>query len=955
MSAEKALKTVSFGRLTSIFAAILLLFLVIASSQTREKLNSEFDRKVVDQLASSLDPVIMQTSDESFIYQRFHEIMKTAMTAGVNSLALQQKVLTCCEHYKLPVKLFFYQNHRLIRSFYANDRDLQLFTPLMPGIHAENEEFNQAQRQLHQKLLAQFGPGHRLELMKITEGRIKRYRVKDSDQFYLWQNLKNGLTVFFIATRPNTSLERFASIYQQPCEFGMGDPEKQRWIPPAGLSADQTAAAYIKAGLTGKNHTIANDHIWYFVTDETGDVWCRVIGVETSEKQRPRWPEHILVCSTILFIIVLVIYLSSLSQLFPGKAVCNWLDSLSIRYRVLGLFTMASIFPVIFTLLIGATSLADRAEVIENSIISESIAAIDELENMVNIKIAQAEQASRELRQALLTTPASEKLFQQYMQKNSVPRLLSRLEVRDGECNILFTTDDREVHGVSEAMDVFSRIALKLHSPGRMGAAINRVSPAEIMSESVLSTDEIGMATIIRQRGRQWIFRMGTFPTTWYWDAYPEIATGPAFMCVTTQLQILYEKQILDLLADHTQLEDSFSTAISLNHYYTDFKLVPEYQNIDRKALIAAALTSFRSGRVINRVTDIDGRPFWLVAKAENAVGTHVFMHLISQEERLKGLAPLKWKLAVSGLVALIVSLLGAMLVTRIVILPVQDLGEGIRAIRERNHDFRTPVRRDDEFGALASAFNKVISELKELEYGKIVQESLLPQAPIVPDGYDIAFFNTSATDLAGDYHDTIQLDDGRLAIILGDVTGHGISAALAMAMAKATVNHTGRNGAKYPQQLMDSLNALFNKELKPRHKFMTLVTTVIDPTTGKLEVDNAGQSYPRFFSAANGCSSDIEIPSMPLGAMKKRRPKIETRMMQSDDALILYSDGIIECSAPGGEMFGYDRFNHLFDQLMRQKMSAQAALKQLMQALDSFREPGAYPDDVTLVIIRKL
>ncbi|MBU1106683.1 MAG: SpoIIE family protein phosphatase [Candidatus Riflebacteria bacterium] len=955
MRSDSDFKTVSFGRLTTIFVGIMLLFLALTAEQTQQKLNSEFDRKVINQLEASLDQVILQTSDESFAYNRFKELIETARQHGINSLRLQQEVVSCVEKYKLPVKCFFYQNQQLVRSFYAEAEELLLFAPILQGMAAKNESFIQAQRQLHQMLLDYFGPGNRLELVKLSKSMVRRYRVKNSDQFYYWNDMKDGLGVFFIATRPNTFIERFKSIYTEPCEFGAGNPTTQEWVPPRGISPDQTAAAFMKARLSGQNHTLAFGHIWYFVTDETGVVWCRADKLASSEEQRPEWAQKVFLVSAALCLAALLIYLCSLLGAMPGTTFCKCLDSLSIKYRVLGLFSMASVFPVIFTVLIGSASLADRVEVIENSIISESIAAIEPLEKMFKFKLAQSERMCKDLRLALLTEPGSEELFMRYLNKYSIPRDLSRFEVRDGNGNTLFSTDDREVHGVVGAMDIFSKIALKLHAPARMGSAIDRVSPAEIVSESVLSTDELGMATVMRQRGRQWVFRMGTFPTTWFWDVYPEIATGPAFTAVTTQVQIVYSNQVRSELNKKADLNDSISMATEMNYDYCDFEIQPERSDVDKQKLLSSALASLRSGRVVNRVTQINERPFWLTVKPEKNIKTHVFFHLISQSERLNSLNPLKWQLAGSGLMALIVSLLGAILITRLVILPVQDLGAGISAIRNRNHDFRTPVRRDDEFGALATAFNKVIGELKELEYGKIVQESLLPREPIIPDGYDIAFFNTSATDLAGDYHDTIQLDDGRLAIILGDVTGHGISAALAMAMAKATVNHTGNDGTKYPQTLMNSLNALFSKELKPRHKFMTLVTIVIDPTSGKLEVDNAGQSYPRLFSAEKRCSADVAIPSMPLGAMKKRKAKIEVRQMQSNDAFILYTDGIIECSDTTGDMFGYDRFNDLFDSLMNQRFSASGALKEMMRQLDDFRVAGAYPDDVTMVIVRKL
>ena len=75
---------------------------------------------------------------------------------------------------------------------------------------------------------------------------------------------------------------------------------------------------------------------------------------------------------------------------------------------------------------------------------------------------------------------------------------------------------------------------------------------------------------------------------------------------------------------------------------------------------------------------------------------------------------------------------------------------------------------------------------------------------------------------------------------------------------------------------------------------------------------------------------------------------------MQPGDAVILYSDGIIECSDQEGEMFGYDRFEELFRHLMEQDYSAQEAISEIMHQLNTFRVEGMYPDDVTLVVLKK-
>ena len=186
-------------------------------------------------------------------------------------------------------------------------------------------------------------------------------------------------------------------------------------------------------------------------------------------------------------------------------------------------------------------------------------------------------------------------------------------------------------------------------------------------------------------------------------------------------------------------------------------------------------------------------------------------MHLIDKEERLKVLTPYKWQLVFSVIFTMLLSLFGAWYIISLVILPVNNLSKGIEAIRYRTRDFIIPVTRKDEFGKLAIAFNKVIKEFDEMDYGRVVQESLLPIKSPQIDGYDIAYFKISASDLAGDYHDHAFLEDGKLTILLGDVSGHGISASLAMAMAKATFNYAQSLKVKFPEEFMEMLNTMFN------------------------------------------------------------------------------------------------------------------------------------------------
>ncbi|MBI3038331.1 SpoIIE family protein phosphatase [bacterium] len=310
--------------------------------------------------------------------------------------------------------------------------------------------------------------------------------------------------------------------------------------------------------------------------------------------------------------------------------------------------------------------------------------------------------------------------------------------------------------------------------------------------------------------------------------------------------------------------------------------------------------------------------------------------------------------MAITAFIALLVALLASRMLTRLFLSPIGDLTSGISAIQNRDYAYRIPVRRTDEFGIVVVAFNKFLGDLKEMQYGRIVQESLLPSGFGAPPGYEIECVRFPATDLAGDYHDIFSFPDGRWMFILGDVTGHGISAALAMAMAKATIEYQRVSQWTYPSQVIENLNLLFFKELKPRNKYMTFQCLVLDTKSHQLTYDNAGHGFPLYYQKDKKTVTEIEMPSFPLGMRKKRNPSTITVTMNPGDAVLLFTDGYTECADVNNEPFGLEKLIELFQQFMRQGLSIRETAKELMRLLDEFRTPGAYPDDVTLVFLQR-
>lgn len=951
----KDIQTASFGKLTLIFSAVMLLFLAITSYETHQKSINIYSKNEAVKLEQEIDNILSETEEKMYVHSAFQRIESQARKGSQGYSEITQLLKELEEKNGLKIKAFVYQNHELIKSFNEDEEDLNLFKPLLYNLSLSGNEFMLAQREMQKMFFSFFGPGSRLELIKLVKGGVKLFMSEKSKLFFYWNSYPDDFGVFFVTTTLPTFIDRVKVVSQDNPTLGAGSVNTKRYITPRGFTEDQMLVAEIQARTSGTQIVEIFDAMWHFTYQENGNFICKVIGFNDFFKNTPKLLELVTFFSLILLLILMLTYVSAHLNVFPGNWVCKKLDNSSIKLRIIGLFAIASIFPIVFTYLIGSTAMAERKEAITNSIINESIAAISTMEDLYDVSLSNCELAAKELRAYVAHSPLTEEVFTKTLEKYSLPRELARADVKDGDLNSLFTTDDREVMGVAEATDLFGRVAVKQHADSRLGPRAKLISPADIITESVFSTDEIGMAGMIRQRNRQWIFRMGTFPTLWYWDVYPELATGPVFISIANQSVNVYNNTLNIHCQNKVDPKGTMLFLTSMNFELADFTLTPAPTfKVGEQDIIKLAVNSFLTNKVVSRTITINQEPYWITAKSDKSIGSLVFIHLIAQKERLKLIENLKWQLSIGCLFALIISLVGASFITRLIILPVQDLSAGVQAIRERNQDVRIPIRRNDELGVLATAFNKVIGELKELEYGKYVQESLLPLAPIIPEGYDIAFFTISATDLAGDYHDTALLKDGRLLVILGDVTGHGISASLAMAMAKATVNLAIINDIGFPENTIDSLNLMFNQELKPKHKFMTFVATVIDTEKHQVVFDNMGQCFPLFYTNATETIEEIALPSMPLGAMKKRRTKTIVKEMQPGDGYILYTDGIIECDNADGEMFGYDRLQDLFNELMKQDLSAKDTITELMRQLDDFRVAGMYPDDVTIVIVKR-
>ncbi|UCG33347.1 MAG: SpoIIE family protein phosphatase [Phycisphaerales bacterium] len=383
-----------------------------------------------------------------------------------------------------------------------------------------------------------------------------------------------------------------------------------------------------------------------------------------------------------------------------------------------------------------------------------------------------------------------------------------------------------------------------------------------------------------------------------------------------------------------------------------------------------AMMEDMKEGRSAVRAMEYEGRHcLWAYGRVDKPYLVAIVPQedVVAEADAAQAAAmELTWsQLAVTGVicgVVVLIVLLIAFFSSRAVTTPLQTLAEGAERIAGGDFDTRVAVRSADEIGQLAHTFNDMVPKLRDqvrmrssLAVAMEVQQSLLPDKPPKVEGFDIAGRSIYCDETGGDYYDFIdlsQISPHKLGVALGDVTGHGIAAALLMATARGLLRiRTDQPGSL--GDLLSDVNAHLTAAV-PAGRFMTLSYMLLDSQERVVRWASAGHDPAIVYTPSRDSFDDLGGGGLPLGIDGGwEYEEYGPRALEPGQVVVVGTDGIWEARDDADQMFGMDRLR----QVIRDHHAKPAAKisEAITSAVTFFRGDRDQDDDITLVVVKVL
>ncbi len=315
------------------------------------------------------------------------------------------------------------------------------------------------------------------------------------------------------------------------------------------------------------------------------------------------------------------------------------------------------------------------------------------------------------------------------------------------------------------------------------------------------------------------------------------------------------------------------------------------------------------------------------------------------------------------GILVIILAFIVSGSITR----PLMQLAKTARRFGDGELDVKAEVRGRDEVGELAQSFNTMTDNLNnyidrltlvtadkeriatELNVATNIQKSMLPSIfPPFPEHREFDMFASmqAAKEVGGDFYDFYLVDESHLALVIADVSGKGVPAALFMVIAKTLIKNSAQGGLS-PKAVLEKVNNQLCQN-NDAEMFVTVWLGILDLNTGLMTCSNAGHEYPVLRRAGGEYELIKDKHGFVLAGMEDSRYKEYELSLKPGDKLFLYTDGVAEATDANNELFGTDRM--LTSLNAAAELSPKETLNAMRRDIDQFVGDAPQFDDITMI-----
>jgi len=387
------------------------------------------------------------------------------------------------------------------------------------------------------------------------------------------------------------------------------------------------------------------------------------------------------------------------------------------------------------------------------------------------------------------------------------------------------------------------------------------------------------------------------------------------------------------------------------------------------KQLADKLLTGETGVMRINSLEAISDEPHWIFYAPIKSTGW-MFSTAVSEEKMLAYLRKQITRGIIGLCVLLALVIISILIVSTRITRPLTSLAKFATKVGEGNFSAEIKnINTKDEIGKLANAFNHMVQQLKahinartkeaavreatesELRIAREIQASLLPdEFPPFPenDEFDLYAVNSSAKQVGGDFFDYFFIDDDKLLLVIGDVSGKGTPAAIVMAVARTLIRDLARNISS-PAEILTETNCLL-VEIQKHPVFITIFLAIYEVKTGRVKYVNAGHQPPYVLNSKGEIKKFGETTGTIVGMLDDAVYKEREATLQKNNYLIAYTDGIPDARSPDGHFYGEEHFVNLLKSCAN--LTVKEICENVINEVTAFQAKNL-ADDVTLLILK--